>query len=98
MSGPSGTLTPAISRVCEAFRLTNVVADASVSCMQLTASLLFIGVSSALCYFRLDRFESLDELKGFLGDLPPAGVDCQRVAAARHLDDLGHAIVALLLF
>src|SRR5215470_16191009 len=42
--------------------------------------------------------EALDELERLLGDLPPAGVDRQRVAAARHLDDLGHALVALLLF
>src|SRR6267142_2692278 len=42
--------------------------------------------------------ESLDELERLVRDLPPAGVDRQRVPAARHLDDLGHALVALLLF
>src|SRR5262249_22252861 len=42
--------------------------------------------------------ESLDEIERLLGDLPPAGVDRQRVPATRHLDDLGHALIALLLF
>src|SRR5262245_6191737 len=41
--------------------------------------------------------EPLDELERLLGDLPPAGVDRQRVPAALHLHDLGHALVALLL-
>src|SRR5262245_24847425 len=41
--------------------------------------------------------EPLDELERRLGDLPPPGVDRQRVPAARHLDHLGHALVALLL-
>src|SRR5262252_4068254 len=53
--------------------------------------------SSSRCS-RRDRCEPLDELERLLGDLPPAGVDCQRVPAVRHLDDLGHALVAFLLF
>src|SRR5215472_6483095 len=97
MSGPSGTPIPAISRVCDASRLTNVFAGATVSCMSLTAS-LFIAASSALRCFRFGRFESLGELESFLGDLTPARVDCKRVPTARHLDDFGHALVALLLF
>src|SRR5262245_31771184 len=44
-----------------------------------------------------DLREPLDEREGFLGDLAPAGVDRQRVSPPRHLDDLGHALVALLL-
>src|SRR5262245_26699495 len=40
--------------------------------------------------------EPLDELERLPGDLPPAGVDRQRVPAPGHLDDLGHALVALL--
>src|SRR4029077_9130226 len=42
--------------------------------------------------------ESLHELERLLGDLPPARVNRQRMPAACHLDDLGHALVALLLF
>jgi hypothetical protein len=42
--------------------------------------------------------EPLDELESLHGDFPPAGVDRQRVPAARHLGDLGHARVALLPF
>src|SRR5262245_7983254 len=41
--------------------------------------------------------EPLDELEHCLGDLPPASVDCERVPPVRHLDDFGHALVALLL-
>src|SRR5215472_6081994 len=41
--------------------------------------------------------EPLYELERLFGDLPPAGVDRERVPPARHLDDLGHAVVALLL-
>src|SRR5262249_24377253 len=41
--------------------------------------------------------EPLDEFEHLLGDVTPAGVDRQRVPAVRHLDDLGHAFVALLL-
>src|ERR1039458_255976 len=37
--------------------------------------------------------EALNELHRGLGDLAPAVVDCQRVPAARHLDDLGDARV-----
>src|SRR5262245_39401551 len=40
----------------------------------------------------------LDELERLFGDLAPAGVDRQRGPAAHHLDNLGHALVALLLF
>src|SRR5262245_52469151 len=41
--------------------------------------------------------EPLDEQQRRLSDLPPAGVDRQRVAAAGHLDDLGHTLVPFLL-
>src|SRR5262249_40615186 len=41
--------------------------------------------------------DPLDELERLFGDLPPAGVDRQRVPATLHLHDLGHALVALLL-
>src|SRR5262249_60738231 len=41
--------------------------------------------------------EPLDEFEHLLGDFTPAGVDRQRVPAVRHLDDLSHARVALLL-
>src|SRR5436305_15042363 len=41
--------------------------------------------------------EALDELQGGVGDLVPAAVDRQGVAAVGHLDDLGHARVAPLL-
>ena len=41
--------------------------------------------------------EPLDEGERGVGDLAPAAVDRQRVAAAGDLDDLGHALVALLL-
>src|SRR5262252_8461777 len=53
--------------------------------------------SSSRCS-RRDRCEPLDELERLLGDLPPADVDCQRVPAARHLDDLGDDLVTFLLF
>ena len=36
--------------------------------------------------------ESLDELERLFDDLPPAGVDRQRVPAARQLANLGHAL------
>src|SRR5262249_47083817 len=41
--------------------------------------------------------EPLDEFEHLLGDFTPAGVDRQRVPAVRHLDDLSHALVPLLL-
>ena len=41
--------------------------------------------------------EALDERERGVGDFAPAAVDRQRVAAARDLDDLGDARVALLL-
>ena len=41
--------------------------------------------------------EALHEPQRGVGNLPPAGVNRQRVPAARHLDDLGHALIALLL-
>src|SRR5262245_9413206 len=41
--------------------------------------------------------EPLDELEHLFGDVTPAGVDRQRMPAVRHLDDLGHALIALLL-
>src|SRR6478735_5391749 len=40
--------------------------------------------------------EPLDEGERGVGDLAPAAVDHERVAAAGHLDELGHALVALL--
>ena len=40
---------------------------------------------------RLPCREPLDELERLLGDLPPAGVDRQRVPAVRDLFDLSHA-------
>jgi hypothetical protein len=40
--------------------------------------------------------ESLDELEHFVADLPPTAVDRERVSAVRDLNDLGHALVALL--
>src|SRR5688572_19276979 len=56
------------------------------------------AIASAPAGLTRDRScESLDELERPRGDFPPAGVDRQRVPAARHLDDLGHALVALLL-
>jgi len=45
---------------------------------------------------RLGRDEPLDEVERGLGDLLPAVVDGQRVAAVGHLLDLGDARVALL--
>jgi hypothetical protein len=56
--------------------------------------------SASACGVARDRahVEPLDELKRLLGDLAPAGVDRQRVPASRHLDDLGHALIAPLLF
>jgi alkyl sulfatase BDS1-like metallo-beta-lactamase superfamily hydrolase len=44
-----------------------------------------------------DSGEPLDEGQGGVGDLAPAVVDGQRVAAVLDLHDLGHALVALLL-
>jgi hypothetical protein len=41
--------------------------------------------------------EPLYERERRVGDLAPATVDHQRVAAVRHLDDLGHAVIAPLL-
>src|SRR5215211_5464705 len=41
--------------------------------------------------------EALDEGQGGVGDFTPAAVDDQRVPAVLHLDDLGHALVVLLL-
>ena len=41
--------------------------------------------------------KAIEEGERRLGDFLPAAVDRERVAAARHLDDLGHALVALLL-
>ena len=41
--------------------------------------------------------EALDEIERRVGDFAPTVVDDQRVAAALHLHDLGHALVALLL-
>src|SRR5215208_3125851 len=43
---------------------------------------------------RLD--EPPHEVEGDLGDLAPAAVDCQRVAAVRDLLDLSHRLVAAL--
>src|SRR3954451_12656470 len=40
--------------------------------------------------------EALDEGECRVGDLPPAGVDGQRVSPVWHLDELGHARVVLL--
>src|SRR5580704_4882930 len=97
ISGPSGTLTPAISRVFDAPGLTNVFAGATVSCLWPTVS-VFIRVLLCLRYSCRDRCEPPDERERPLGDLSPAGVDRKRVPAARHLDNLGHALVALLLF
>ena len=45
----------------------------------------------------LCRDEAVEERERRVGDLPPAAVDRERVAAVRDLDDLGHALVALLL-
>jgi AraC family transcriptional regulator len=45
---------------------------------------------------RSGSWEPLDDLKRLLGDFPPTGVDRQRVSAAWHLGDLGHARVAFL--
>src|SRR5262245_57506119 len=50
-----------------------------------------------LRHLPLPGCEPLHELERLLGDLPPAGVDGQSMPAARHLDDLGHSRVALLL-
>src|SRR5262249_46219896 len=41
--------------------------------------------------------EALDEGEGRLGYLAPAAVDGESMAAARHLDDLGHSGIPLLL-
>ena len=41
--------------------------------------------------------EPLDEAERGLGNLVPAAVDGERMAAVRDLDDLGHALVPLLL-
>src|SRR5712672_2723211 len=41
--------------------------------------------------------EALHERQCLIGDLAPAMVDDERVAAIRYLDDLGHALVLLLL-
>src|SRR5438445_5972394 len=40
--------------------------------------------------------EALNEGERCVGDLSPAAVDCQRVPAAGDLDELGHALIALL--
>src|SRR5271165_2796922 len=48
------------------------------------------------CPGRLGQGEALHEGEGGVGDLPPAAVDGQRVAAAAHLNDLGHVLVVLL--
>src|SRR5207245_10229785 len=42
--------------------------------------------------------EALYKSERGLGDLAPAAVDDERVPAVGHLDDLGHRLVALLLF
>src|SRR6185369_3674341 len=41
-----------------------------------------------------DSDEALHELERRLGDFPPAAVDRERVAAIRHLLDLGHGLVS----
>jgi hypothetical protein len=41
--------------------------------------------------------ETSNKREGRVGDLPPAVVNCQRVAALLNLDDLGHSDAVLLL-
>src|SRR5262249_45752754 len=54
--------------------------------------------SASRCSRRLSRGrgKTLGELERLVGDLPPAGVNGQRVPTVRHLDDLCDGLVALL--
>src|SRR3954467_14879519 len=81
----NGGVEVASANSCAAGSRTTAV----VSCVDIVTPLSFVGWASG---------EPLDELECGGGDLPPAAVDRQGVAAIRDLHDLGDAGVALLPF
>src|SRR4051812_20116343 len=70
-------------------------ANSSAAGSRATAGVCCVGIADPLSFV---LGEPLDELEGRGGDVPPAAVDRQGVAAVRDLHDLGDPGVALLLF
>src|SRR6476619_5719598 len=91
-----GRITPweAIRPICAALSSGNMSAAFAEVVSRVER---VVSVTSSLALDTMCSREPLDELECLPGDLPPAGVDRQRVPAVRHLDDLGHARVARLL-
>src|SRR5687767_3020041 len=97
---PSIKTSPrAIGRSTPWAAIRAICADVSVGNMSAASGALVSGVDRMDCVttsraLEIGSCEPLDELERLLGNLAPAGIDRQRVPAAGHLHDLGHARVA----